>query len=87
MARRGGGEGGASAYYEIADFKEGMDLRKSVLTAPAGTLRLLQNAHITPGGEIDALLPPVEVDGQDPVLGSVPALGEHTAAIRAEFGP
>ena len=40
----------------------------------------------TPGGEIDALLPPVEVAGQDPVLGPVPALGEHTAAIRAEFG-
>ena len=39
----------------------------------------------TPGGEIDALLPPVEVAGQ-PVLGSVPALGEHTTAIRAEFG-
>ena len=40
----------------------------------------------TPGGEIDALLPPVEVAGHDPVLGPVPALGEHTAAIRAEFG-
>jgi itaconate CoA-transferase len=40
----------------------------------------------TPGGEIDALLPPVEVAGQDPVLGSVPGLGEHTTAIRAEFG-
>jgi hypothetical protein len=26
------------------------------------------------------------VAGQDPVLGSVPALGEHTTAIRAEFG-
>ena len=30
-----------------------MDLRKSPLTAPAGTLRLLQNAHITQGGEIE----------------------------------
>jgi itaconate CoA-transferase len=40
----------------------------------------------TPGGEIDALLPPVEVAGQNPVLGPVPALGEHTAAIRGEFG-
>ena len=29
-----------------------MDLRKSPLTAPAGTLRLLQNADITQGGEI-----------------------------------
>ena len=41
----------------------------------------------TPGGDIDALLPPVQVDGQAPVMGPVPALGEHTAAIRAEFGP
>ena len=53
MARGGGGRGGPTLYYEIADFKQGMDLRKSALTAPAGTMRLLQNAHITPGGEIE----------------------------------
>jgi crotonobetainyl-CoA:carnitine CoA-transferase CaiB-like acyl-CoA transferase len=40
----------------------------------------------TPGGEIDALLPPVQLAGQAPVMGAVPALGEHTEAIRAEFG-
>jgi len=40
----------------------------------------------TPGGEIEALLPPVEVAGSDPVMGPVPALGEHTAAVRMEFG-
>ena len=51
--RGGGGGGGASLYYEIANFQAGMDLRKSALTAPAGTLRLLQNAHITQGGEIE----------------------------------
>ena len=45
--------GGASLYYEIANFQAGMDLRKSPLTAPAGTLRMLQNAHITQGGEIE----------------------------------
>jgi hypothetical protein len=28
----------------------------------------------------------VLVDGARPVLGRVPALGEHDAAIRAEFG-
>jgi itaconate CoA-transferase len=39
----------------------------------------------TPGGEIDALLPPVEAAGQEPVMGPVPALGEHTKAVRAEF--
>ena len=40
----------------------------------------------TPGGDIEALLPPVEVTGGDPVMGPVPALGEHTAAVRAEYG-
>ena len=40
----------------------------------------------TPGGEIGALLPPAEIEGTEPAMGRVPALGEHTAAIRAEFG-
>jgi crotonobetainyl-CoA:carnitine CoA-transferase CaiB-like acyl-CoA transferase len=39
----------------------------------------------TPGGAIDALLPPVEMSGVEPVMGPVPALGEHTESIRAEF--
>jgi itaconate CoA-transferase len=33
-----------------------------------------------------ALLPPADIDGVEPVMRPVPALGEHTAAIRAEFG-
>ena len=40
----------------------------------------------TPGGEIAALLPPAEIAGAEPVMGRVPALGEHTAAVLAEFG-
>lgn len=40
-------------YYGIEDFKSGIDLRKSEITAPAGTLRVLNNAHITQGGEIE----------------------------------
>jgi crotonobetainyl-CoA:carnitine CoA-transferase CaiB-like acyl-CoA transferase len=40
----------------------------------------------TPAGNIDALLPPVQVAGQEPVMGPVPALGQHTEAVRAEFG-
>ena len=47
------GGGGASLYYEIDNFQTGMDLRKSPMTAPAGSLRALKNAHITPGGEIE----------------------------------
>jgi itaconate CoA-transferase len=41
----------------------------------------------TPGGDIEALLPPVQLAGQTPVMGPVPALGQHTEAIRAEFDP
>jgi hypothetical protein len=52
QAQKSGG-GGASLYYEVASFSAGIDLRKSELTAPAGTLRVLQNAHITQGGEIE----------------------------------
>lgn len=40
----------------------------------------------TPGGPMHALLPPVEVAGQEPVMAPVPALGQHNDAIRTEFG-
>jgi crotonobetainyl-CoA:carnitine CoA-transferase CaiB-like acyl-CoA transferase len=40
----------------------------------------------TSAGDIDALLPPAQLAGQAPVMGPVPALGEHTEAIRTEFG-
>jgi hypothetical protein len=48
-------EGGAGTvlYYEIANFQQGIDHRKDVMTAPAGTMRNLINCHITPGGEIE----------------------------------
>ena len=42
-----------SLYFEIKDFAAGIDLRKSPITAPAGTLRILKNAHVTAGGEIE----------------------------------
>ncbi len=40
-------------YFLIHDFSAGLDLRKSQVTAPAGTLRRITNAHVTPGGEIE----------------------------------
>ncbi len=40
----------------------------------------------TPGGPVRALLPPVSMPGREAVMGAVPALGQHTAAIRAELG-
>jgi len=39
----------------------------------------------TPAGPIQALLPPVTISGRQPVMGPVPALGQHTDAVRAEL--
>lgn len=41
----------------------------------------------TPTGSAELIAPPVIVNGQRPALGRVPGLGEHNAALRAEFGP
>jgi itaconate CoA-transferase len=41
----------------------------------------------TPAGAVDTLRPPVDISGTEPVLGDVPALGDATERIRAEFGP
>jgi crotonobetainyl-CoA:carnitine CoA-transferase CaiB-like acyl-CoA transferase len=40
----------------------------------------------SPGGEIDVLKPPVNIDGMEPRMDAIPALGEDTAAILAELG-
>jgi len=40
----------------------------------------------TPGGPVRALLPPVRMDGVEPVMGDVPALGQHTDDVLEELG-
>lgn len=40
----------------------------------------------TSAGTIDALLPPVNIDGVEAVMGDVPSVGQHTNAILAELG-
>ena len=40
----------------------------------------------TTAGDIAVIAPPILSDAAEPPLGRVPALGEHTAAIRNEFG-
>ncbi len=40
----------------------------------------------SPNGPIPALVPPVRMDGMDPVMGPVPAVGQHTASILGELG-
>ncbi len=40
----------------------------------------------SPAGPLRALLPPVMMDAFEPVMGAVPAIGEHTETILAELG-
>jgi itaconate CoA-transferase len=40
----------------------------------------------SPGGDVEALLPPATFAGVEPVLGPVPAAGEHTDAILRALG-
>ncbi|MGE9809393.1 MULTISPECIES: CaiB/BaiF CoA transferase family protein [unclassified Janibacter] len=40
----------------------------------------------SPVGALKALVPPATLDGDEPVMNPVPAVGEHTAAVLAEFG-
>ena len=40
----------------------------------------------SPAGSLRALLPPVIMEGVDPVMNPVPAVGEHTDAILKELG-
>lgn len=41
----------------------------------------------SPVGPVRSLLPPVTVPGREAAMGPVPASGQHTEAIRAEFAP
>jgi formyl-CoA transferase len=40
----------------------------------------------TPGGAVPATVPPYDLSGSAPVMGAVPAVGEHTDEILAELG-
>jgi itaconate CoA-transferase len=40
----------------------------------------------SPAGELSMLKPPFNLDGMEPRMDPIPALGEHTAAILAELG-
>jgi hypothetical protein len=46
----------ADDVFTISDFRGGLDARKTALTAPEGTLRILENAVINQGGEIEKRL-------------------------------
>jgi crotonobetainyl-CoA:carnitine CoA-transferase CaiB-like acyl-CoA transferase len=78
---------------EVSAALEAAGIANARLRAPADLVEHPQlvardrwRAVGTPGGPVDALLP-VEIAGVTPLMGPVPALGEHTDAIRAEFAP
>src|SRR5262245_43012137 len=39
--------------FSVTDFKRGLDVRRTPLTAPGGSLRILENAVLNQGGEIE----------------------------------
>jgi itaconate CoA-transferase len=40
----------------------------------------------SPAGAVRAMIPPVQIDDVEPVMGDVPGLGQHTVAILGELG-
>ncbi len=40
----------------------------------------------SPGGRVRALLPPIVMEGREAAMGDVPSLGQHSEALRREFG-
>ena len=40
----------------------------------------------SPAGPLRAFTPPAQLSGVEPVMGDVPALGQHTDAILGELG-
>ncbi|MEV7554516.1 CaiB/BaiF CoA-transferase family protein [Amycolatopsis sp. NPDC089917] len=79
---------------EVGDLLERAGIANARLRTPEQFTRHPQlaarnrwRAVETPAGPLEALLPPVETAGREPVMGPVPALGAHNESIRAEFGP
>src|SRR6185503_1077602 len=53
---------------------------------PQRTARARWREIDSPAGPLQALVPPVDVAGTTPVMGAIPALGEHTGGILEELG-
>ena len=72
--------------FSIHDFKEGLDVRKSPLTAPGGSLRILDNAWLTPGGEIEKRLAFVPVATLPPNTGRIFGQGGQLHVFGVNLG-
>ena len=69
--------------FSLTDFRNGLDTRRSPLTAPTGTLRILENAVINQGGEIEKRLAFVNVGFIDPAYQYMTGHGQalHAFAV------
>jgi itaconate CoA-transferase len=63
-----------------------MNSMEGFLDHPQLTARACWQDIDSPAGPIAALVPPTRIGGVEPVMGSVPALGEHSDRILAEIG-
>jgi hypothetical protein len=50
------------------------------------TVVSLEQAMGSPNGPLMSFLPAITIPGVNPVMGDIPAVGEQTDAILAEFG-
>lgn len=63
-----------------------MNSAEELLAHPQHTARKRQRTVASPAGPLQALLPPILLDGADPRTDPIPALGQDTDAILAELG-
>jgi hypothetical protein len=73
--------------YAIEDFKEGMDLRKTYVTAPAGSLRTLRNCFITAGAEIEKRTAFIPWATPDKLAGTMGCLSRNGEFFVVKNGP
>jgi hypothetical protein len=82
------------AVFSVIDFKSGLDVRKTPLTAPGGSLRILENAVLNQGGEVEkryAFVPAGTMNGCLYLIGHAGNLhafgvtGEASAAVGIGF--
>jgi itaconate CoA-transferase len=80
---------GQRARKDVADALFRADIAYGILNDIDGLIghpQLRTITYATPEGEVALIAPPARVTGAAPVYRAVPAVGQHDAAIRAEFG-
>jgi len=63
-----------------------MNSVEALLTHPQHTARRRARNVASPVGPLQALLPPILLDGAEPCMEAIPALGQDTDAILNELG-